>query len=94
MGQRAFLLRYVAIYNLHKAAVPTFGIQIEGLRLNGRGLHDRPFEVALGRLGEGWVARVGPHWLNGLGAILRLLGAGNAGQPVRLLVHRRRQGCT
>ena len=77
------ILRYVAIYDLHKSAVATVGIQVECLRFNGRVLQDSPFKIILRCFGEGWVPLVRSNWLNRFGAILGLLGTGNAGQPIQ-----------
>ena len=77
-------LRYIAIYDLEHNSVIVFGVQVEGLRLDARRVRREPLEVGLCHLGEERIALILAHGLDGVGAVLGLLGAGDVGQPAHL----------
>jgi hypothetical protein len=77
-------LRYIAVYDLEHDSVVIVCVQVEGLRLDARRVWREKLEVSLGHLGEGRIALILAHGLNGLNAVLGLLGTGDIGQPAHL----------
>jgi hypothetical protein len=76
------ILRYVAIYDLKHNRVAIFGMKVEGLRLHARCIRRKPLEVGLCNLGEGRIALILAYGLDGFGAVLGFLGAGDVGQSM------------
>ena len=70
----------VVVDDLQEANVAGVGHEVEGLRLDIGVVDDLPLEVLLGQLGVGRVAGVLADGLDGLGAVLGLLRAGNDGK--------------
>jgi hypothetical protein len=74
-------LRHVAVDQLQEANTSLICEDIEGLRFNVGVIQSGPFQVLLGQLGVCRFARVPSNGLNGIRAILGLLGTGYGGQP-------------
>lgn len=78
------ILRYVAVDKLQKTDMTGLGEKVECLRLDVGVVERGPFEVLLGQLGVRRVAGVLSNGVDGIRAILWLLGAGNSGQAEQL----------
>jgi hypothetical protein len=74
-------IRYVAVNELQETNTALIREQVKRLRFNVGVVQCNPFQVLLGQLGVCRVARVLSNGLDGIWAILRLLSAGNSGQP-------------
>lgn len=74
-------LRNVRVDNLGKSELATVRHEVEALRLDASRLHGGPFQVISGGYGIGSGLGLLGDRLDGLGAIDRLLGTGNIGQP-------------
>jgi hypothetical protein len=77
-------LRYIAVNDLHEADASFVSEEVKCLRLDVGVVQSGPFQVLLGQLGECRVACGLSNRLDGLRAILGLLGTGYGGQPAHL----------
>jgi hypothetical protein len=73
-------LRYVAVDKLQEANTSLVSENVEGLRLDIGVIQSGPLQVLLGQLGVCRFASVLSNRLDGIRAILGLLGASNSGQ--------------
>lgn len=79
-------LRNVRVDDLGKGELAAVRHEVEALRLDASRLHGLPFQVILGGLGIGSRLGLLGDRLDSLGAVDRLLGAGDIGQPTSKLL--------
>lgn len=75
------ILRNVRVDDLGKGELAAVRHEVKALRLDASGLHGLPFQVILGGFGIGSRLGLLGDRPDSLGAVDRLLGAGDIGQP-------------